>query len=106
MNGLESPGYHNRMQELQNIDSWIKEFNSGLGHQVLDRLVRAVEEDLKVGRVNMFRARCRQTTSQCKMRAKVGSICSEIFKGELERKGPLGPSSGISERFVLKPDIV
>ena len=99
-NGRKPPGYNNRQEELHNINTWIKEFNSRnnvVGVPNFQTWGTRSWQDW-AGRVRVTHRWNEWRSSEpnedklhlCdKMRAKMGKFVVKFFEGELERKGPL-----------------
>ena len=99
-NGPEPPGFNNRLEEFQNINLWIKEFNSRNGITGLPSF-RAwgtrswtdwsgqVRKTHRWGEWRKSEPVADKLHLSDKMRSKMGQSVVKFFKGELERKGPL-----------------
>ena len=99
-NGPAPPGYHNRLQELQYINQWIKEFNTGnnvtgvpsfqaWGTRSWTDWSGQVRKTHRWGEWRASEPDADKLHLSDKMRAKMGKQVVKFFKGELERKGTL-----------------
>ena len=99
-NGPPPPGYTNRLGELIEINSWIKEFNSrnsviGLpnfqtwGTRSWHDWAGQVRQTHRWNEWRSSEPDHDKLHLSDKMRAKMGKVVVKLFQGVLERKGPL-----------------
>ena len=99
-NGPAPPGYHNRLQELQYNNQWIKEFNTGhnvtgvpsfqtWGTRSWTDWSGQVRKTHRWGEWRGSEPDADKLHLSDKMRAKMGKSVVKYFEGELERKGSL-----------------